>query len=306
MQRILTILGPTATGKTRLAANLAKSINAEIISADSRQVYRGLNIGAGKDLNEYSVEGKQIPYHLIDICDIGEEYNVFKFQEDFHRSLKKISGANKNTILCGGTGLYIQSVLDGYKLYPVASNPKLRAELETKTQEELVAMLRELTKLHNVTDTSIKRRTIRAIEIAQYCKENNITQEIFPEVNSLTFGISLERRLLKEVITSRLKQRLENGMIEEVEGLIEKGISMDQLKFFGLEYKYLAQFISEELSYNDMFQKLNSAIHQFAKRQMTWFRRMEKQGHNIQWIDGNLDLEKKIELIKKRIKNVES
>jgi tRNA dimethylallyltransferase len=306
MPQLITILGPTATGKTILAAHLAKELDGEIISADSRQVYRGLTVGAGKDLDDYIIDDQPIPYHLIDIHDIGYEYNVFEYQEDFHRCFADITQRLKQPILCGGTGLYIQAVMDRYKLYPVPPDPELRAELESKDQEELVQMLKELTSLHNITDTTIRKRTLRAIEIALYCKQNNIEQEIYPPMSNITFGISLERRLVKQHITSRLKERLENGMIEEVQGLMSRGITPDQLKFYGLEYKFLAQHLTDELSYNDMYQKLNSAIHQFAKRQMTWYRRMEKQGHKIHWIDGALGLKEKIEQIQKQIKiNIE-
>jgi len=301
MPQLITILGPTATGKTAIAAHLAKDLGGEVISADSRQVYRDLNIGTGKDLEEYSIDKQTIPIHLIDIHDIGYEYNVFEFQEDFHKAFKDINDRKKQPILCGGTGLYLQAVLDGYKLYPVPADPDLRSELEAKDLKELVEILKDLTSLHNVSDTTIKKRTVRAIEIARYCKENNIVQETYPPINNITFGVSFERRLLKQRITTRLNERLENGLVEEVKGLLKSGISVDQLKFYGLEYKFLSQHLNDELNYNDMFQKLNSAIHQFAKRQMTWFRRMEKQGHQIYWIDGNLDTNEKIGLIKKRI-----
>ena len=305
METLVTILGPTATGKTSLAAQLAKEINGEVISADSRQVYKELNIGAGKDLHEYVIKGKAIPYHLIDICEIGHEYNVFEYQEDFHRCLNEITERKKHAILCGGTGLYIQAVLDGYRLYPVPLDPELRAELETKSQHELVEILKGLTTLHNNTDTTQKKRTIRAIEIAKYCSENNIVREKYPSFSYLTFGISLERRLLKQKITVRLKERLENGMIEEVEGLLKKGITTEQLKFYGLEYRFLTQYLSGELNYNDMFQKLNAAIQQFAKRQMTWFKRMEKQGHQIHWMDGNMDMSAKLDIIRNYLKSDE-
>jgi tRNA dimethylallyltransferase len=306
MPQLITLLGPTATGKTTIAAHLAKELDGEVISADSRQVYRGLTIGTGKDLDAYSIGKQTIAYHLIDIHDIGFEYNVFEFQEDFHNAFKDVTNRKKQPILCGGTGLYLQAVLDGYKLYPVPANPDLRAELEGKDMKELVEILKDLTSLHNVSDTTIKKRTVRAIEIARYCKENKIVQETYPPLTNITFGVSFERRLLKQRITSRLNERLENGLVEEVKGLLKSGISVDQLKFYGLEYKFLALHLNDGLNYNDMYQKLNSAIHQFAKRQMTWFRRMEKQGHQIYWIDGNLDLDDKIDLMKKRIQEYKS
>ncbi len=301
LNKLITILGPTATGKTNLAAHLAYDINGEIISADSRQVYRKLNIGTGKDLKDYVVNQQQIPYHLIDIHDVGYDYNVFEFQEDFHKAYQDIQSRSKTTIFCGGTGMYIQAVLDGYKLYPVPKNEFLRAELESKSEEELVQQLKSISSLHNSTDTKSKARTIKAIEIALYCNQNNIEKEVFPPLDSVVFGISMERSLVRKKITKRLKERLNEGMIEEVEQLLKEGVTLEQLKFLGLEYKFLAQFLNKELSYSEMEQKLNIAIHQFSKRQMTWFRRMEKQGHQIHWIDGEMTMEEKVNFIKNTI-----
>jgi len=299
MNKLLTILGATATGKTNLAAHLAYEINGEIISADSRQVYRKLDIGTGKDLNDYVVSQQQIPHHLIDIHDVGYEYNVFEFQEDFHKAYQDIQSRNKTAIFCGGTGMYIQAVLDGYKLYPVPKNEILRKELELKSEEELVKQLKSISTLHNSTDTKSKARTIKAIEIALYCNQKNIEKEIFPHLDSVVFGISMERSLVKEKITKRLKERLKGGMVEEVEQLLKEGITYEQLKFLGLEYRFLALFLNQGLSYSEMERKLNIAIHQFSKRQMTWFRRMEKQGHQIHWIDGEMTMEEKVNLINK-------
>lgn len=296
MNKLITILGPTATGKTNLAVHLASKIGGEIISADSRQVYRKLDIGTGKDLHEYNVNGIDIPYHLIDIYDLGEEYNVYRFQNDFHSSYDHILKKAKTPILCGGTGLYIQSVLDGYKLPLVPENKELREELKEKNEKELVLFLNSISKLHNTTDTTSKPRTIRAIEIALFNKENKVPHQNKP-IDSLTFGISMERSLVKSKITKRLKERLNEGMIEEVQELIDEGVTIDQLKFLGLEYRFLALYLNKELSYEEMEQKLTIAIHQFSKKQMTWFRRMEKQGHKINWIDSNLSLSNKVDLI---------
>lgn len=298
MNKLITILGPTATGKTNLATHLAYEINGEIISADSRQVYRKLDIGTGKDLKEYVVNEQQIPYHLIDICDVGYEYNVFEFQQDFYKAYQDIQNRRKAAILCGGTGMYIQAVLDGYKLYPVPKNELLRAELESKSEEELVKQLTSISKLHNSTDTKSKARTIKAIEIALYCKQNNIEKEIYPALDSVVFGISMERSLVRNKITIRLRERLRGGLIEEVEQLLKEGVTLDQLKFLGLEYRFIAQYLNKELKYSEMKQKLTIAIHQFAKRQMTWFRRMEKQGHQIHWINSEMSLEEKVNFIK--------
>ena len=299
--KLIVILGPTATGKTGLAAHLAKNIGGEIISADSRQVYKNLDIGSGKDLKDYIVEGFPVPYHLVDIVELPHEYNVFQYQEDFHKAYDTILRKKKPVVLCGGTGLYIQAVLDNYKLYPVPKNDELRNNLQSKSIEELSAQLKCLTKVHNKTDTETKNRAIRAIEIALYCEENDIQQKEYPPLNPIIFGISLERKIVKERITARLHERLKEGMIEEVEGLIKTGISIEKLKFLGLEYKFLAEYLNGETEYDEMVEKLNIAIHQFSKRQMTWFRRMEKQGHQIHWVNGLLSMEEKVAFIKSRI-----
>lgn len=289
---MITILGPTASGKTNLAVKIASLVNGEIISADSRQVYRGMDIGSGKDISEYTLGGVKIPYHLIDICDAGEEYNVFRFQQDALKAINKMKQNDQIPILCGGTGMYIDSILQGYEMQEVPLNGALRLSLEDKSDAFLVEKLGRLKQLHNNTDVKDKERLIRAIEIAEFQAVNPPNK--MPELNNITFGINFQRNELKDRITNRLLERLENGMIEEVQGLLDSGVTPEQLKFYGLEYKLLTQHLVDDMPYNDMFQKLNSAIHQFAKRQMTWFRRMERNGQRIFWLDGNLDQEQKV------------
>lgn len=291
---IITILGPTASGKTSFAANLATNLNAEIISGDSRQVYRGMDIGTGKDLKDYIVGQRMIPYHLIDIVDAGYEYNIFEYQKDFYKVFNEIKDRRKIPILCGGSGMYIESILNGYKLIQVPQNKVLRDEFEKTKTEKLVKILSSYGSLHNISDTSDRKRLIRAIEIQQFHKTNKDIQTKLPVIKSIIFGIDLERDEVRNRITKRLKTRLQEGMIEEVKELMRKGLSSEQIKFYGLEYKFLTAYINDELSYDEMFRQLNTAIHQFAKRQMTWFRRMEKKGFNINWIDGKLNLETKI------------
>ena len=297
LNQLITILGPTATGKTQLAAQLAFAINGEIISADSRQVYKGANICSGKDLNEYTIEGKSIPYHLIDTHTIGEEYNVFEFQKDFHEAYSSILKRNNTPILCGGTGLYIQSVLEGYRLNPAPKNIALRHQLDQKPQEELNAILKSYTSTHNTTDLLSAERTIRAIEIASFNQLNVDSNAIYNAVSSIIFGIKIDRELVKQKITDRLKERLNTGMIEEVEQLIKQGITQEQLFYLGLEYRFIAQYLNGELDQKSLFEKLNIAIHQFSKKQMTWFRKMEKNGHQIHWIDGNKTMNEKLDFI---------
>ena len=298
--KLIVILGPTATGKTTLAANLAHSISGEVISADSRQVYRNMDIGTGKDLDDFEVNGVKIPYHLIDIIDAGAEYNVFEYQKDFLKAYETVLKNNNTPILCGGSGLYIDAVVKGYRFLEVPENTKLRTELEQKSIEELNNMLSDYKTIHNTTDSIYKKRIIRAIEVAKFQTENEALIRDFPKIEHLIFGIDFDREIIKNRITERLKYRLEHeGMIEEVKTLIANGVETEKLKFYGLEYKLITQHLQDELSYNDMFQKLNSAIHQFAKRQMTWYRKMEKDGFSINWIDGNLPLEEKINFIAK-------
>ncbi|MDL2315262.1 tRNA (adenosine(37)-N6)-dimethylallyltransferase MiaA, partial [Bacteroidales bacterium OttesenSCG-928-C19] len=292
---MITILGPTACGKTNLAVYVANMLDGEIISADSRQVYRGMDIGTGKDLDEYTLNGKQIPYHLIDICEPGEEYNVFRFQKDFLTSYSRITEKGKMPILCGGTGFYIESVLKGYHLHEVPENQELRNELNEKTVEELIETLSSLRKLHNTTDIIDRQRLIRAIEIESFKKD--IQTDDFPKIDSVIFGINYDREKVRQRITERLRTRLQTGMIEEVEGLINSSVSPEKLLFYGLEYKYVTLYLQNQLSYDEMFRLLNIAIHQFAKRQMTWFRKMERSGINIHWIDGELSIERKLEEI---------
>lgn len=299
--KLITILGPTATGKTRLAAELAVLINAEIISADSRQVYRGMDLGTGKDLDDYVVNGFNVPYHLIDIVDPGYEFNIYEFQKKFLESYQDITNRNKKAILCGGSGMYLESVLRGYELRFVPKNLPLRSELLSLKEEELKAKLESYKMPHNVTDLKDNKRLIRAIEIAEFDKCNP-KEEKLPKFEGLIFGIHFDRAEIRERITTRLKNRLENGMMEEVKKLLDQGYTAKQLMFYGLEYKYVTQHVIGKLRYNDLFQKLNSAIHQFAKRQMTWFRRMEKNGIEIMWIDGNLSSDEKVNAITNCIK----
>ncbi len=291
---LITVLGPTATGKTQFAVQLANITGGEIISADSRQVYRGMDIGTGKDLSDYTVNGKSIPYHLIDIVDAGEKYNVFRYQSDFLEVYNKLKSKNVLPVLCGGSGMYIEAVLKGYKLINVPVNEELRMSLEKYSLPELEQKLKQYKNLHNKTDVDTKKRAIRAVEIAEYYKTHPDIDFSFPEIKSLIFGIKFERETVKERITYRLKERLRQGMIDEVEALQKQGINTDTLEYYGLEYKFIAKFLKKELSYNQMVEKLNVAIHQFSKRQMTWFRKMERQGFKIYWIDGELPDDKKI------------
>lgn len=295
---LITILGPTASGKTTFAAALAYNLDAEIISADSRQLYRGMDIGTGKDIEEYTVCGKQIPYHLIDIAEPGYRYNLFEYQRDFLSAYNSILQKDKLPILCGGTGLYIESVLKAYRMHPVPENPELRQTLEGKSLEELTAILSTMKTLHNTTDVDTAKRAIRAIEIQTYYQEHPVEEREFPEINSLTIGVDIDRDLRREKITRRLHDRLDNGMIDEIKRLLDSGIQPDDLIYYGLEYKYLTLFVIGKLSYEEMFSQLEIAIHQFAKRQMTWFRGMERRGIPIHWIDASLPTEEKIEQVK--------
>ena len=300
---LVTILGPTATGKTTVAAHLAARLNGEVISADSRQVYRGMDLGTGKDYDDYFVNGLEIPSHLIDIEDAGAHYNVYRFQADFIRIFKDITGRGRFPVLCGGSGLYIEAVLKNYRLIEVPPNRELRKELEGKSLEELTEILKAMRpKLHNDTDVETDRRAIRAIEIEKYYAENRQIESEMPEIRSLNIGINFDRQIRRERITTRLRQRLESGMIEEVQRLLDSGLTPDQLIYYGLEYKFLTLYITGKLSFDEMFRQLEIAIHQFAKRQMTWFRGMEKRGTRIHWIDGNLQLEDKVDEIIRNLK----
>lgn len=298
---LLTILGPTASGKTALAAALAYELDTEIISADSRQIYKQMDLGTGKDLADYVVNGKHIPYHLIDIVEPGYKYNVFEYQRDFLKAYEEVKQKGKLPVLCGGTGMYLESVLKGYKLIPVPENPELRERLADKPLEELTGILRSYKELHNTTDVDTAKRAIRAIEIEEYYRENDITHREFPPLNSLIIGVDIDRELRREKISRRLRQRLDEGMVDEVRSLLDKGIHPDDLIYYGLEYKYLTLYAIGKLSFEEMFTQLEIAIHQFAKRQMTWFRGMERRGFTIHWLDATLSVEEKIERIKKLI-----
>jgi tRNA dimethylallyltransferase len=306
MQKMITILGPTASGKTPVAARLAAEIGGEVISADSRQVYRRMDIGTGKDLADYTVSQRDssfvIPYHLIDIREPGTKYNLFEYQQDFFDVYQDIQSRGAVPILCGGTGLYIEAVLKGYNLSPVPQNQELRESLEGKSLGELTQMLTELkaktgSNMHNKTDVDSCQRAIRAIEIETYNLEHPTPRRELPAVDSLIIGISIDRELRREKITRRLKARLESGMVEEVKALLDEGIPAEDLIYYGLEYKFVTEYLTGQLTYDEMFQCLEIAIHQFAKRQMTWFRGMERRGFKINWIDATLPIEDKIETI---------
>ena len=301
-KRMITILGPTASGKTDLAAHLAARLGAEIISADSRQVYRGMDIGTGKDLADYTVEGHTVPYHLIDICEPGTKYNLFRYQQDFLDCYEDIRNRGVLPILCGGTGLYIEAVLKGYSLSPVPQNPGLRKALEDKSLEELTAMLVELkaknhSVMHNKTDVDSCQRAIRAIEIETYNLTKPTEERQCPPIDSLIIGVDIDREARRRKITSRLKARLEEGMIAEIDGLLKRGIPAEDLIYYGLEYKFVTEHLIGKLSYDEMFRQLEIAIHQFAKRQMTWFRGMERRGFTIHWVNAAQKMEDKVEEI---------
>ena len=303
MKQLITILGPTASGKTQLAARLAYELKGEVISADSRQVYRGMTIGTGKDLDDYEVCGTHIPYHLIDICEPGTKYNLFKYQEDFFTVYETLQRKNVQPILCGGTGLYIEAVLKGYHLSPVPQNEQLRSSLEGKTLQELTAILDQLKRqnhsvMHNTTDVDSCQRAIRAIEIETYNLQHPTPERELPPVSSLVVGVQIDRDERRRKITDRLRKRLEHGLIEEVRGLLESGIPADDLIYYGLEYKYVTEYVIGRRSYDDMFKNLEIAIHQFAKRQMTWFRGMERRGVHIHWLNAMLPLNVKCDKIK--------
>ena len=291
---LITILGPTASGKTPLAVALAYKLDTEIISGDSRQIYRRMDLGTGKDLADYVVNDHQVPYHLIDIVDPGYKYNVFEYQRDFLAAYNKVKQKGKLPVLCGGTGMYLESVLKGYRLLPVPENPQLRTSLADKSLEELTQMLSTYKKLHNSTDVDTVKRAIRAIEIEEYYKQQPPEYREFPVLNSLIIGVDIDRELRRQKITRRLKQRLDEGMVDEVKALLEGGIASEDLIYYGLEYKYLTLYITGQLTYDEMVSQLEIAIHQFAKRQMTWFRGMERRGFTIHWLDATLPTEEKV------------
>lgn len=299
MQKMITILGPTASGKTSLAAALAARIDAEIISADSRQVYRGMTIGTGKDLDDYRQGDRLIPYHLIDICEPGTKYNLFQYQQDFHLIYNNIVARGVRPILCGGTGLYIESVLKGYALSPVLQNQALRDELADKSLAELTEMLEDLKRrnhsmMHNRTDVDTAQRAIRAIEIETYNLEHPTDNRTLPPIDSVIIGVDINREERRRKITQRLKQRLEEGMVDEIRQLLNRGISPENLIYYGLEYKFVTEYVIGKTSYEEMFRQLEIAIHQFAKRQMTWFRGMERRGFTIHWIDALDPMDSKV------------
>lgn len=294
---LITILGPTASGKTSLAATLAARLKIEIISGDSRQVYRRMDLGTGKDLSDYVVDGYKVPYHLIDIVEPGYKYNVFEYQRDFLVAYEDIKARGLLPILCGGTGMYLESILKGYRLPPVPENKELRERLASKSLEELTDILSRYKKLHNSTDVDTVKRAIRAIEIEEYYLTQDVNARSFPEIHSLIIGVDIDRNLRRQKITNRLKKRLQEGMVDEVKALLEEGINPDDLIYYGLEYKYLTLYAVGKLSYDDMFSQLEIAIHQFAKRQMTWFRGMERRGFQIHWIDAEAPLNENVERI---------
>lgn len=301
-QKMITILGPTASGKTSVAAALALRTGGEIISADSRQVYRRMDIGTGKDLADYTIGDVHIPYHLIDIAEPGTKYNLFQYQQDFHTAYNDIRSRGKLPILCGGTGLYIEAVLGGYRLSPVPQNQKLRESLEGKSLDQLTQMLVQLkqkngSNMHNRTDVDTAQRAIRAIEIETYNIEHPTPERQMPQVDSLVIGINIDRELRREKITRRLKARLEEGMCDEIRSLIDGGVNPDDLIYYGLEYKFVTEYVVGKTSYEEMFRQLEIAIHQFAKRQMTWFRGMERRGYTIHWIDAAQSMDEKVEAI---------
>lgn len=283
---LITILGPTACGKTAAAVALAAEIDAEIISADSRQVYRRMDIGTGKDLDEYRLpDGRQIPVHLVDICEPGYKYNIYEYQRDFLRAYEDIRSRGKTVVLCGGSGLYLESVLRGYRLSEVPQNPELRKSLEDKSLEELTEMLRTYKRLHNTTDVDTAQRAIRAIEIEEYYRRTPLPDRPFPEFTSRTIGLKVDRDVRRARITRRLRNRLDGGMLDEVRALLAEGIPPQDLIYYGLEYKYVTLHLTGKLTYDEMFRQLEIAIHQFAKRQMTYFRGMERRGVPIRWVE---------------------
>jgi len=300
---LITILGPTAVGKTSFASHLAAEFDAEIISADSRQVFKGMDIGTGKDLGDYKIGNRVIPSHLIDIAEAGTEYSVYQFKRDFLSAYTAIRSRNKIPLLCGGTGMYLESVLLDYTLVEVPENKVLRAKLDCVPDQELVNMISSLRQLHNTTDTSDRKRIMRAIEIELYKKEHQQQISTPDFSNTPVIGLRFDRKIIRNRITHRLSQRFNEGMVDEVRHLIAAGVSIDRMMFYGLEYKYIALHITGELSYTQMFDLLNTAIHQFAKRQMTWYRRMEKKGIKIFWLEGESGLDENIGKTKSYLNN---
>lgn len=288
MHDILVITGPTATGKTRLAALVADRMGGEVISADSRQVYRGMDIGTGKDLSDYTVDGRRVPVHMVDIVDAGYRYNVYEYQRDFLRVFEDMSVRCVFPVVCGGSGMYVDSIVSGYRLVQVPVNAQLRALLAGRSLEELTEILSQYKSLHNKTDVDTVKRAIRAIEIADYYSHHPVDERPFPVRNPLVIAVFVDRETRRKHISERLRSRLEEGMIEEVQRLLVGGIHPDDLIYYGLEYKYITLYLMNRLSREEMVQKLEVEIHRFAKRQMTWFRGMERRGIAINWIDGSM------------------
>lgn len=293
---LITVLGPTASGKTRFAVQLADRLGAEIISGDSRQVYRRMDLGTGKDLDDYRIGDRSVPYHLIDIVEPGTKYNVFEYQRDFLAAYNDIRRRGRKAVLCGGTGLYIESVLRAYRLSPVPQNPELRERLADKSLEELTALLATYKSLHNTTDVDTAQRAIRAIEIEEYYRQTPLDRRPFPKIESLTLGVDVCREVRRERISQRLRKRLDEGMCGEVERLLAEGIKPEDLIYYGLEYKYVTLYVTGQITFDEMAQQLEIAIHQFAKRQMTWFRGMERRGTPILWIRLGEDFDETLRL----------
>jgi len=308
MSKLITILGPTASGKTNLACALAYDINGEIISADSRQVYRGMDVGTGKDIEEYTINGKEIPFHLIDIKDAGYKYNIYEYQTDFLKVFKQINANNHQAILCGGSGLYLETALSGNTFLGIPNSDEIRDKTRVLSREELLKLWEEIPQnLQQKLDSSTDKRIIRSLEIANYIqyhsdwKEPNYPIIDYPIIDHLIIGVDIDRDLRRQKISKRLSFRMNNGLIEEVVQLIESGLSYDDLAYYGLEYKWICQYLKKEISKKELFFGLETAIHQFAKRQMTWFRRMEKQGYKINWVDTTLPMEEKLNFVKQLI-----
>ena len=293
---LITVLGPTASGKTRFAVQLADRLGAEIISGDSRQVYRRMDLGTGKDLDDYRIGDHSVPYHLIDIAEPGTKYNVFEYQRDFLEAYNDIRRRGRKAVLCGGTGLYIESVLRAYRLSPVPQNPELRERLADKSLEELTALLATYKSLHNTTDVDTAQRAIRAIEIEEYYRQTPLDRRPFPKIESLTLGVDVSREVRRERISQRLRKRLDEGMCGEVERLLAEGIKPEDLIYYGLEYKYVTLYVTGQITFDEMAAQLEIAIHQFAKRQMTWFRGMERRGTPILWIRLGEDFDETLRL----------
>jgi len=291
---LLVVTGPTASGKTSLAVAVAHKLAGEVISADSRQVYRGMDIGTGKDYADYMIDGVRIPCHLIDVADPGYKYNVFEYQRDFHKVYTSLKSRNVFPVVCGGSGMYADSIITGYKMFEVPPDSGLRVELEKKSMEELRAILSTYKNLHNTTDLDTKKRVIRAIEIEHFSRNGKNQKSEFPKISSIVVGVMFDREIRRKRITDRLKQRFKEGMIDEVKRLVDRGITHETLIYYGLEYKYITLYLMGELTYDEMFSDLETAIHQYAKRQMTWFRGMERRGIKINWIDGNMPMDEKI------------